>query len=460
MSGLVSAFAAFQPEALLLALWCAGMWLVAARLAARTLQWLDRRRLDRCDLRRAAWRCRRRSRRSSASSLRAGAPACVRGAARAPRGGARTDGRVGRCGTSTPTATRGRSTPSREAGPAAQLARAHAGALRRSSTINTTVFDGLYTAGLATARRARRSGPRGFVAVAVAVALRGRAADRDASPSARLAARARRGAARVGSFLSIYLTLFLSSVVAGAAGRLRSAHFGGYAAAWAGVAGIGFTAPLGGRRWLAPRGGRCSDRSRSCCSMLRDARRVSARLPRTVGLNALFLEPDRVGGTETYVRQLVPELAQAAPDDAFVLYLAREAAATHWDVPANVRVARLRSRRSRGCSGSAGSSPGSSPRRVAMASTCCTRSGRRRPLASPMPRVVTVHDLIFEHYPRGLPGDPHAGAAQAAPAHAAPGDPRDHRLRGDPSRRRGAVRRRPRPRRRRAPRPRAPAASR
>ena len=65
---------------------------------------------------------------------------------------------------------------------------------------------------------------------------------------------------------------------------------------------------------------------------------MSERASRTFGLNALFLEPDRVGGTETYVRQLVPELARAAPDAAFVLYLAREAAATEWDVPDSVRV--------------------------------------------------------------------------------------------------------------------------
>ena len=55
----------------------------------------------------------------------------------------------------------------------------------------------------------------------------------------------------VGSFLSIYLTLFVSMVVAGASVDFGAPHFGGYAAAWAGVAGIGFTAPLTGRRWLA-----------------------------------------------------------------------------------------------------------------------------------------------------------------------------------------------------------------
>jgi glycosyltransferase involved in cell wall biosynthesis len=125
---------------------------------------------------------------------------------------------------------------------------------------------------------------------------------------------------------------------------------------------------------------------------------------RTIGLNALFLEPDRVGGTETYVRQLVPELAQAAPAGAFVLYLAREAAATAWDVPANVRIS------------TAPVSSVSRVQRLGWELTGLAVQARRdrvdllhslgttSPLASPMPRVVTVHDLIYEHFPQAFPG--------------------------------------------------------
>jgi glycosyltransferase involved in cell wall biosynthesis len=125
---------------------------------------------------------------------------------------------------------------------------------------------------------------------------------------------------------------------------------------------------------------------------------------RTIGLNALFLEPDRVGGTETYVRQLVPELAGAAPEDAFILYLAREAAATGWDVPGNVRVA------------AAPVSSVSRVQRLGWELTGLAIQARRdgvallhslgttSPLASPMPRVVTVHDLIYEHFPESFPG--------------------------------------------------------
>jgi glycosyltransferase involved in cell wall biosynthesis len=122
-----------------------------------------------------------------------------------------------------------------------------------------------------------------------------------------------------------------------------------------------------------------------------------------IGLNALFLEPERVGGTEVYTRQLVPELARLAPDREFVLYLSREAAAVAWELPANVRVS---------------AAPTASRSRVqrlgwelaglvwrarrdgvgllhSLGTTC--------PLAAPMPQVVTVHDVIFERWPTAFP---------------------------------------------------------
>jgi glycosyltransferase involved in cell wall biosynthesis len=48
-------------------------------------------------------------------------------------------------------------------------------------------------------------------------------------------------------------------------------------------------------------------------------RAVSLALPRRIGINALFLEP-RMGGLETYVRALLPELARLAPDVRFTVY--------------------------------------------------------------------------------------------------------------------------------------------
>jgi hypothetical protein len=113
--------------------------------------------------------------------------------------------------------------------------------------VNRGVFDGIYTAGLPPLTRHAQA-PAGVVAGVLAIALLW------SLLSGRIAF-ARRALARVGtlllvSFLSIYLTLFVSSVVAGAQVDYGANHFGGYAAAWAGVVGVGFTAPFGGRRRL------------------------------------------------------------------------------------------------------------------------------------------------------------------------------------------------------------------
>jgi glycosyltransferase involved in cell wall biosynthesis len=46
---------------------------------------------------------------------------------------------------------------------------------------------------------------------------------------------------------------------------------------------------------------------------------MSSPLPRSVGINAIFLEP-RMGGLDTYVRALVPELVRLAPDVRFSVF--------------------------------------------------------------------------------------------------------------------------------------------
>ena len=46
---------------------------------------------------------------------------------------------------------------------------------------------------------------------------------------------------------------------------------------------------------------------------------VAMPLPPRVGINAIFLEP-RMGGIETYLRALVPELVRLAPDTRFCVY--------------------------------------------------------------------------------------------------------------------------------------------
>jgi glycosyltransferase involved in cell wall biosynthesis len=50
--------------------------------------------------------------------------------------------------------------------------------------------------------------------------------------------------------------------------------------------------------------------------------RVSGALPPRVGLNAVFLEPP-MGGLETYVRAIVPELVRLAPDVRFSVFCSR-----------------------------------------------------------------------------------------------------------------------------------------
>ncbi|MDX6644512.1 MAG: hypothetical protein QOK40_239 [Miltoncostaeaceae bacterium] len=123
-----------------------------------------------------------------------------------------------------------------------------------------------------------------------------------------------------------------------------------------------------------------------------------------VGLNALFLEPAHVGGTETYTRELVRALGEAAPRRRFILYLSREAGSVPWDLPPNVRISVAPSRSS------------SRAQRLGWELTGLVAAARRdgvgvlhslgttSPLWAPMARAVTVHDLIFESWPEAFPG--------------------------------------------------------
>jgi hypothetical protein len=113
--------------------------------------------------------------------------------------------------------------------------------------VSVGIFDDVYASGVAPLRAAGQR-PESAVAALFVLALSwalwsGRVAD------ARLAL-ARLGALMLGSFVSIYGTIFLASVFAAAPLDAGMPHFAGYAAAWAGVAGAGLTAPLVGRRRL------------------------------------------------------------------------------------------------------------------------------------------------------------------------------------------------------------------
>ena len=46
---------------------------------------------------------------------------------------------------------------------------------------------------------------------------------------------------------------------------------------------------------------------------------MTVALPPRIGINAMFLEP-RMGGLDTYVRALVPELVRLAPDVRFTVF--------------------------------------------------------------------------------------------------------------------------------------------
>lgn len=112
-----------------------------------------------------------------------------------------------------------------------------------------------------------------------------------------------------------------------------------------------------------------------------------------VGLNALFLKPGRVGGTEEYVRRLVWALEQAASEAvALTLFVNRRFAATlPGSTAASTAIAPV-----------SGDSP---PLRIAIESTWLARETVRRsvdvvhhlgntiPHVRTRPAVVTIHDI-------------------------------------------------------------------
>lgn len=118
-----------------------------------------------------------------------------------------------------------------------------------------------------------------------------------------------------------------------------------------------------------------------------------------IGLNALFLIPGKVGGTEVYVRNLVRALAAAAPTDELLLYVAAEASGTFGALPAHVREIR--------CDVKAEQRPArilfeqlQLPRRARRDRLDVLHSlGYTAPLALGCPGVVTLHDLNYHFHP-------------------------------------------------------------
>ena len=121
-----------------------------------------------------------------------------------------------------------------------------------------------------------------------------------------------------------------------------------------------------------------------------------------IGLNLLYLVPGAVGGTEIYARHLVTALAQLRPGDEFVAFAGEEAAPT-FAFPPNVTTHRLPVRAA------------NKPLRIAAEMTLLPAAARRArvdvlhsvgttsPLVAGCPSVVTIHDLIYEHFPATFP---------------------------------------------------------
>jgi glycosyltransferase involved in cell wall biosynthesis len=120
-----------------------------------------------------------------------------------------------------------------------------------------------------------------------------------------------------------------------------------------------------------------------------------------VGLNLLYLVPRQVGGTEIYARRLIAALGRRHPEAEFIVFCGREAATELPDPgwPKNVRVWRL---------------PVSCaikplrlaaelvqlPAAAAKARVDLLHSlGTTTPVVTSCPRVVTLHDVIYDVYP-------------------------------------------------------------
>jgi glycosyltransferase involved in cell wall biosynthesis len=127
--------------------------------------------------------------------------------------------------------------------------------------------------------------------------------------------------------------------------------------------------------------------------------------PRRVGLNLLYLLPGRVGGSEIYAHRLVAALAAARPQTQFVAFAAREAAgslrAAGW--PANVSV--------RALPVPAAVKPARAAAELTLLPLAAARArvdllhslGTTSPLVTGRPSVVTILDLIYEHFPTAFP---------------------------------------------------------
>jgi glycosyltransferase involved in cell wall biosynthesis len=143
---------------------------------------------------------------------------------------------------------------------------------------------------------------------------------------------------------------------------------------------------------------------------------VSRALQR-VGVNLLYLVPGEVGGVEAYPRELLAALRRSAPELELILYCAPEALdwldEQPWSAGTTVRPAPGPSR--------------NKPLRALLEQSWLPACARRdsvqllhslnatAPIRCPVPSVVTVHDLIFRHFPATFPAAARAGLETIVP---------------------------------------------
>lgn len=136
-----------------------------------------------------------------------------------------------------------------------------------------------------------------------------------------------------------------------------------------------------------------------------------------IGINALFLVPGKVGGSETYTVELIKALAEAHPKVEFLVFCGREAtdSLAGRGFPSNVRIRPVRF-------------PSAlKPLRAVVEAVLLPLLGRREridlmhsmgttgTLFGNHARVVTVHDLIFHHFPDTFPRPARAGLELLVP---------------------------------------------
>jgi glycosyltransferase involved in cell wall biosynthesis len=137
-----------------------------------------------------------------------------------------------------------------------------------------------------------------------------------------------------------------------------------------------------------------------------------------VGLNLIYLVPGETGGMEVYARELIPAmLAAAPPRTRFTAFISRDAAASgsgFWRELMPVVTVPVHARnRGQWVAGEQAFLP---PLAMRAGVDLVHSLASTAPLWGRFRRVVTVHDLIYAHYPDAHPGIRDKGVRLLIPA--------------------------------------------